>query len=152
MTTRTVLITGASSGIGHATAEHFHRQGWNVVATMRAPGDSDLQQLGNTLVARLDVTDIESIDRAVQAVLDRFGCIDVLVNNAAYDTFGPLEAIPRDAMIRQIDTNLLGVLDVTRAVLPTMRQRGEGVIVNLSSVAGQLTFPFRSRGCSLRTR
>lgn len=144
MTTKTVLITGASSGIGHVTAEHFHQHGWNVVATMRTPNDSDLHQLDNTLVTRLDVTDIDSIDRAVQAALDRFGSIDVLVNNAGYDTFGPLEAIPRDAMIRQINTNLLGVLDVTRAVLPTMRQRGEGVVVNLSSVAGQMTFPFNS--------
>ncbi|MCB9388861.1 MAG: SDR family oxidoreductase [Acidimicrobiia bacterium] len=144
MTAKTVLITGASSGIGHATAEHFHQYGWNVVATMRTPDDSDLRQLDNTLVARLDVTDLESIDTGVQAALDRFGGIDVLVNNAGYDTFGPLEAIPRAAMVRQIDTNLLGVLDVTRAVLPTMRQQGEGVIVNLSSVAGQMTFPFNS--------
>lgn len=144
MTTKTVLITGASSGIGHVTAEHFHRQGWNVVATMRTPDDSDLHQLGNTLVTRLDVTDIESIDSAVQAALDRFGGIDVLVNNAGYGTFGALEAVPRDAMVRQINTNLVGVLDVTRAVLPTMRKRGEGVIINVSSVAGQMTFPFNS--------
>ncbi|MFN3256456.1 MAG: SDR family oxidoreductase [Ilumatobacter sp.] len=144
MTTKTVLITGASSGIGHATAQHFHQHGWNVVATMRTPDDSELHQLDNTLVTRLDVTDIDSIDTAVQAALDRFGGIDVLVNNAGYDTFGPLEAVPRDAMVRQIDTNLVGVLDVTRAVLPTMRTRGEGVVINISSVAGQMTFPFNS--------
>ncbi|MFK8023542.1 MAG: SDR family NAD(P)-dependent oxidoreductase, partial [Ilumatobacter sp.] len=121
MTDKTVLITGASSGIGHATAQHFHQQGWNVVATMRTPDDSDLHQLDKTLVTQLDVTDIDSIDSAVQAALDRFGAIDVLVNNAGYDTFGALEAIPRNAMVRQINTNLVGVLDVTRAVLPTMR-------------------------------
>ncbi|MEM9564547.1 MAG: SDR family oxidoreductase [Actinomycetota bacterium] len=141
MTTETVLITGASSGIGHATAEHFHQQGWNVVATMRTPDDSDLHQLDNTLVTRLDVTDIDSIDGAVQAALDRFGAIDVLVNNAGY---GALEAVPRDAMVRQIDTNLVGVLDVTRAVLPTMRKRGDGVVINVSSVGGQIPFPFNS--------
>ncbi len=144
MTTKTVLITGASSGIGHATAQHFHQHGWNVVATMRAPDDSDLHQLENALVTRLDVTDLDSIDAAVQAALDRFDGIDVLVNNAGYDTFGALEAVPRDAMVRQINTNLVGVLDVTRAVLPTMRKRGEGVVINLSSVAGQMTFPFNS--------
>lgn len=144
MTTKTVLITGASSGIGYATAQHFHQRGWNVVATMRTPDDSDLHPLDNTFVTQLDVTDIGSIDRAVQAALDRFGGIDALVNNAGYDTFGALEAIPRDAMVRQINTNLVGVLDVTRAVLPTMRKCGEGVIVNLSSVAGQMTFPFNS--------
>lgn len=144
MTAKTVFITGASSGIGRATAQHFHQHGWNVVATMRSPQDSDLRELDNTLVTRLDVTDLDSIHRSVQAALDHFGDIDVLVNNAGYDTFGPLEAIPRDAMVRQIDTNLVGVLDVTRAVLPTMRKRREGVVVSISSVAGQMTFPFNS--------
>lgn len=142
--TNTILITGASSGIGKATAEHFHQLGWNVAATMRNPEGSDLPQDERLVTTRLDVTDLDSIDTAVATTIDRFGRIDVLVNNAGYGTQGALEAIPRDAMLRQLNTNLIGVLDVTRAVLPHMRERGEGVIVNVSSVGGKITFPFNS--------
>ena len=91
--TQTILITGASSGIGKATATLFAERGWNVVATMRKPvADDELGQLDNVYVTRLDVTDSASIEAAVAAGIDRFGRIDVLLNNAGYGAYGPLEA------------------------------------------------------------
>lgn len=139
---KTILITGTSSGIGRATAELFHRNGWNVVATMRAPEhEEELHRLDNVLVTRLDVTDAGSIAAATGAAIDRFGGIDVLLNNAGYGAYGPLEAFPMDRIRRQFDTNVLGLLEVTKAVLPHMRLRGSGMIVNISSIGGQMTFP-----------
>ena len=140
---RTVLITGASTGIGRATALFFQEKGWNVIATMRTPEKEDkLQQLDNVWVTRLDVTDLELIAKAVRDGIERFGQIDVLVNNAGYGAYGPLEAFPRDNIVRQFDTNVIGLLDVTRAVLPHFRERREGVLINISSVGGKVTFPF----------
>lgn len=141
----TILITGASSGIGRATATLFHERGWNVVATMRTPeAETELTALDDVLVTRLDVTDAASITGAVDAAIDRFGRIDVLVNNAGYGAYGPLEAWPEEGIRRQFDTNVIGLLDVTRAVLPHMRARKDGVIVNISSIGGRMTFPLGS--------
>lgn len=86
----TILITGASSGIGKASALRFQSEGWNVIATMRDPVGSDLAHLDNVLVTRLDVTDPASINAAVSLGIDRFGAIDVLLNNAGYGAYGPL--------------------------------------------------------------
>lgn len=87
----TILITGASSGIGKATALRFQSEGWNVIATMRDPAaGADLAALGNVLVTRLDVTDSTSIAAAVNEGIDRFGRIDTLLNNAGYGAYGPL--------------------------------------------------------------
>ena len=141
-TTQTILITGASSGIGKTTAQLFHAKGWNVIATMRSPEkETELSALENVLVTRLDVTDPASIDSAVAAGIDRFGRIDVLLNNAGYGAYGPLEAFPMDRIRRQFDTNVIGLLETTKAVLPHMRGNGEGTIVNISSIGGQMTFP-----------
>ncbi len=137
----TILITGASSGIGRATALRFQSEGWNVIATMRDPSASDLGDLDNVLVTRLDVTDSASIEAAVNAGIDRFGAIDVLLNNAGYGAYGPLEAFSTDRIRRQFDTNVIGLLEVTKAVLPHMRTRRAGAIVNISSIGGQITFP-----------
>ncbi|SEN27646.1 NADP-dependent 3-hydroxy acid dehydrogenase YdfG [Roseovarius tolerans] len=137
----TILITGASSGIGRATALRFHAEGWNVIATMRDPSSSDLAGLDNVLVARLDVTDLASITAAVSAGIDHFGAIDVLLNNAGYGAYGPLEAFSTDRIRRQFDTNVIGLLEVTKAVLPHMRARRSGTVVNISSIGGQITFP-----------
>jgi NADP-dependent 3-hydroxy acid dehydrogenase YdfG len=143
--TDTVLITGASSGIGRATANLFHERGWNVIATMRKPGaETELTQLDGVLVAELDVTDPDSIATAVAAGLDRFGRIDALVNNAGYGAFGPLEATSHDKIVRQFDTNVIGLLDTTKAVLPHLRAQGHGTIVNISSIGGRITFPLGS--------
>jgi NAD(P)-dependent dehydrogenase (short-subunit alcohol dehydrogenase family) len=139
---KTILITGASSGIGKATAEHFQENGWNVVATMRNSDDgTELAALPNVLVTRLDVTDQASIDEAVDAAADRFGQLDVLLNNAGYGAYGPLEAFPMDRIQRQFDTNVIGLLATTKALLPHFRANRSGVIVNVSSVGGQFAFP-----------
>ncbi|MCP2168710.1 SDR family oxidoreductase [Goodfellowiella coeruleoviolacea] len=138
----TVLVTGASRGIGRATALLFEERGWNVVATMRRPEDEqELGDLDRVLVTRLDVTDSGSITAAVRAGVERFGGIDVLVNNAGYGVYGPLEATPMDTVRRLFDTNVIGLLETTKAVLPLFRARRSGVIVNLSSVGGRMTFP-----------
>ena len=139
---QTVLITGASSGIGKASAALFADRGWNVVATMRNPDDgADLAQADNVIVTRLDLLDGNSIDEAVAAGLDRFGTIDVLLNNAGYGAYGPLEATPIDVVRRQFDVNLFGLIETIQAVLPAMRAQRSGVIVNVSSVGGRITYP-----------
>ena len=114
----TILITGASSGIGKATAKLFAERGWNVIATMRRPeAEDELTALDNVLVTRLDVTDEASIRQAVAQGLERFGQIDVLLNNAGYGAYGLLEAFPMDRVRRQFDTNVIGLLEVTKGVL-----------------------------------
>ncbi|NRA87343.1 MAG: SDR family oxidoreductase [Rhizobiales bacterium] len=141
----TILITGASSGIGRATAELFQNKGWNVIATMRAPDkETELTKLDNVLVTRLDVTDENSIHNAVKEGIERFGKIDVLLNNAGYGAVGPLEAFSMDAVRRQFDTNVIGLIAATKAVLPHMRAAKAGTIVNVSSIGGKMTFPLLS--------
>lgn len=143
--TQTIFITGTSSGIGKATAHYFHDKGWNVVATLRNPTQAgDLSDLPRVLVTRLDVTDGSSIAAAVDAAHARFGGIDVLLNNAGYGAYGPLEAFDMEGIRRQFDTNVIGLLEVTKAVLPSMREQGKGVIVNISSIGGRMTFPLGS--------
>lgn len=138
----TVMITGASSGIGRATAELFHDQGWNVVATMRKPADGEeLAKRDNVLVTELDVTDDQSIEAAVTSGISEFGQIDALVNNAGYGAYGPLEAFDAEGVKRQFDTNVIGLIRVIQAVLPSMREQASGTIVNISSIGGQVTFP-----------
>lgn len=140
--TQTILITGASSGIGRATAKHFHNQGWNVIATMRSPEkETELNALERVLIARLDVQDTASIDTAVAAGHAKFGRIDVLLNNAGYGAYGPLEATPLEKIRRQYEVNVLGLLATTKAVLPHFRANRSGTIVNVSSMGGRMTFP-----------
>jgi NAD(P)-dependent dehydrogenase (short-subunit alcohol dehydrogenase family) len=139
---QTILITGASSGIGKAAARHFQAQGWNVIATMRNRDDgSEFFGTANVLVTALDVTKPETISAAVAGGLDRFGRIDVLLNNAGYGAYGPLEAFSMARIERQFDTNVIGLLAVTKAVLPHFRAQRSGTIVNISSIGGQMTFP-----------
>jgi len=139
---KTILITGASSGIGKATAKHFQEKGWNVVATMRTPEkEEELTQLDNVLVTRLDVLDQSSIDSAIKEGITKFGKIDVVVNNAGYGSYGPLEAIPRENIIRQFEVNVIGLLDVTKAIIPHFRENKDGTIINIASIGGQVTFP-----------
>jgi len=134
---QTILITGASSGIGRATALRFQSGGWNVIATMRDPAaGGDLAALDNVHVTRLDVTDAGSIASAVADGIARFGRID-----AGYAAYGPLEAFSAERIRRQFDTNVIGLLEVTQAVLPQMRANRAGTIVNISSIGGQITFP-----------
>ena len=142
---KTILITGASSGIGKETAKLFQSKGWNVIATMRNPeNESELKQLENVLVAKLDVLDLDSIQNAFIEGVQKFGSIDVLLNNAGYGAYGPLEAFSRDQVLRQFNTNVIGLLDVTRTVLPHFRQNKKGIIINISSIGGKMTFPMGS--------
>ena len=139
---KTILITGASTGLGKETAKLFQTKGWNVIATMRNPeNETALNTLENVLVTRLDVLDIASIEDAVQAGIRKFGKIDVLLNNAGYGAYGPLESFSREKIIRQFNTNVIGLLDVTRALIPHFRQNKSGIIINISSIGGKITFP-----------
>lgn len=139
---KTMLITGASTGLGNQTARLFQAKGWNVVATMRNPQqETQLTALDNVLVTRLDVLEPDSIQEAVEAAIERFGQIDVLVNNAGYGAYGPLESFSRERIRRQFDTNVMGLIDVTQAVLPHFRQNKNGMIINISSVGGRMAFP-----------
>jgi len=126
---KTVLITGCSSGFGLDTARHFLAQGWQVVATMRTPGANVLPPSERLRVLPLDVTDPTSIRAAVEAA----GPIDVLVNNAGFGAAAPIELAPLDVVRRLFETNTFGTLAVAQAVLPQMRERRDGVIVNVTS-------------------
>ncbi len=139
---KTVLITGASTGIGKAAAELFFARGWNVVATMRTP-KSDRDD-GRWLVTRLDVTDPSSITAAFKLAQDRFGQIDVLVNNAGYGLVGTLESMDDAQIEKQFETNVFGLMRMCRAIVPQFRERGEGTLINIASMGGRLTFPFYS--------
>lgn len=139
---KTILITGASSGIGKETAKLFQAKGWNVIATMRnRESETELRELENTLVAKLDVLDPSSIEQAVKEGIARFGQIDVLLNNAGYGAYGVLESFTREQIIRQFDTNVIGLLDVTKALLPHFRSNKSGIIINVSSIGGKMSFP-----------
>ena len=142
---KTILITGASSGIGKETAKFFQAKGWNVLATMRNPEqEMELTKLDNVMVTKLDVLDLATIEEAIKKGIQKFGSIDVLLNNAGYGAYGPLETFPRDKILRQFNTNVIGLLDVTRAVLPHFRDNKNGIVINVSSMGGKMTFPLGS--------
>lgn len=140
--TKTVLITGTSSGFGKLTAKKFHNEGWNVIATMRSPEkETELNQLENVLVTKLDVIDTESIKQAVNKGIERFGKIDVLVNNAGYVVAGVVEEISNSDLQKQFNVNVFGVVNTMKAILPHFRANKSGTIINLSSVGGKITTP-----------
>jgi NAD(P)-dependent dehydrogenase (short-subunit alcohol dehydrogenase family) len=145
MTKRAVMITGCSTGIGRLAAKTFQSKGWNVIATMRSPeNEKEFIDRPDILVARLDVTDRPSILAAVDEGIARFGALDVVVNNAARGGRALLEA-SSDAMVRAMyDTNVFGVMDVCRAVLPHMRERKSGRIINVTSMAGMVGIPLET--------
>ncbi len=126
---KTALITGCSSGYGLATARYFHEQGWRVVATMRTPREDLLPRSDRLHVLPLDVRDPESIAAAVAAA----GPIDVLVNNAGIGVIGAFEATPMATIREVFETNTFGVMALTQAVVPQLRERKSGVIVNVTS-------------------
>ena len=134
---KTVLITGCSSGYGLETARYFHSKGWNVVATMRSPREDLLPRSDRLRVIPLDVTRPDSISAALAAS----GPIDVLVNNAGVGLFGPFEATPM-ATVRDIfETNTFGAMAMTQAVIPQLRERRSGVVVNVTSSATLAPMP-----------
>lgn len=139
---QTILITGASSGIGKATAKYFAEKGWNVAATMRKPeNEEELSKVEGIKLFRLDVLDQDSIDQAIAGSIETFGKIDVVLNNAGYGAAGPFEAASKEQVKRQFDTNLFGVFDVTRTVLPHFRANKSGLFINITSIGGLVTFP-----------
>jgi NAD(P)-dependent dehydrogenase (short-subunit alcohol dehydrogenase family) len=142
---QTILITGSSSGIGRATAELFASRGWNVIATLRSPTTAgEWANHPRISLEQLDVTDHESIAGAITRVTERFGVIDALVNNAGYGMLGPFEASTPEQVSRQFATNVTGLMNVTRAILPHFRERRAGTLVNVSSVGGRVAFPLYS--------
>lgn len=141
----TILITGASSGIGRETARYFWEKGWNVIATMRSPErETEFAGQERMLVTKLDVTRNDTIQSAVQEGIRTFGKIDVLLNNAGYAAIGAFEAATEAQIKRQFDVNVLGVLHTTQALLPHFRQSGGGTVINVSSVGGRVAFPLLS--------
>ena len=125
------------------TAKYFQERGWNVVATVRSnpEADEELKALDNVLVTQLDVTRKDTIDAAIAAGIERFGKIDVVLNNAGYGSYGLLEATPEHKMRKQYDVNVIGTMLVMQAILPHFRKRGAGTIINISSMGGKITFP-----------
>ncbi len=162
---KTVLITGCSSGIGKAAAILFAARDWNVIATMRQPEKenggtnggasvpasrlvSNLAPPKNLFVTKLDVQDPDSIARAIESGLARFGRIDALINNAGFSLGGVFEGIPREKIQEQFAVNVFGMMDVTRALLPHFRKNQSGHIINISSRAGLVGLPLNTLYCA----
>lgn len=141
---KTVLITGSSSGIGKATVEYFQKQGWNVAATMRSPEKAVWNNVPNLAAIRLDVTDESSIKNAIDETVQKFGTIDAVVNNAGYGLVGAFEASTNEQIEKQFQTNVFGLMNVCREILPYFRERKSGVIINVASMGGRITFPLYS--------
>lgn len=144
-TQKTVLITGTSSGMGRAAAFLFQKNGWNVVATMRTPAkETELNKLPNVICPALDVNDKATIESALAEALKQFGQIDVVVNNAGYGLMGAFETLSAEQIRRQFDTNVFGMMEVTRAILPHFRRRNAGLVINVASMVGRVPLPLYS--------
>jgi NAD(P)-dependent dehydrogenase (short-subunit alcohol dehydrogenase family) len=138
---RAVLITGCSTGIGHATAKHLAARGWTVVATARSVEKiAELERAGCSTMA-LDVTDEESMHAAVEQVEREHDAVGVLINNAGYSQSGTIEEVDLDTVRRQFETNVFGAVRMTQLVLPGMRRQRWGKIVNMSSMGANFVFP-----------
>lgn len=142
---KVILITGASSGIGRETAKLFQTKNWKVAAAMRAPEKAeDLQRIADIECLRLDVTDKDSIKEAIAGTIEKFGRIDAIVNNAGYGLLGAFEAATEEQIEKQFQTNVFGLMNLTREILPYFREQKKGIIVNVASVGGRMTFPLSS--------
>ncbi len=145
-----VIVTGASSGIGEAVARRLVRAGAKVIIAARRPDRlamlaRELDPAGTHLLTVAgDVTDEADRRRLVESAMGKFGRIDALVNNAGYGTRGPVEKVPVDAIRRNFETNVFSLIALTQLVLPAMRERGSGCIVNIGSVAGRIARPLSS--------
>ena len=136
------FITGCSTGFGRELAMHLLERGYNTVVTARNPDDiSDLARVRNSLTLKLDVTDQDQIDKAIKMAEERFGRIDVLVNNAGIGYFAAVEESEEDQVRRMFEINVFGLSRMIQAVLPGMRKQGKGFIVNFSSIGGLCSFP-----------
>lgn len=141
---RTIFITGSSSGLGRAAAQLFSSKGWTVIATMRNPEkETELTKLKGVVLLQLDITDRQQIeDAATKAMKD--GGVDVVFNNAGYGLAAPLEGMADEQMVRIIDTNLLGPIRTTKAFIPHFRKKRAGLFIVTSSIGGLITVPFNS--------
>jgi NAD(P)-dependent dehydrogenase (short-subunit alcohol dehydrogenase family) len=138
---KAVLVTGCSSGIGRATAEHLVTRGWTVYATARKPETLEPLAAAGCKTLALDVTDEASMKAAVDAIEQAEGAVGVLVNNAGYSQSGAVETVPMERVRAQFETNVFGLVRLTQLVLPKMREQRWGKVVNLSSMGGRFTFP-----------
>lgn len=139
------MITGSSSGIGKETVKLFQTKNWKVAATMRVPEKAeDLQRIADVECIRLDVTDVDSIKSAIETTIEKFGRIDAIVNNAGYGLVGAFEAATPEQIEKQFQTNVFGLMNVCREILPVFREQKRGTIVNVASVGGRITFPLYS--------
>ncbi len=145
MKSKNILITGASSGIGRETVRYFAAHGWKVAATMRNPNKAgDLVNIPGVAIYPLDVTQPHGAEQTIIKAWEDMNGIDVVVNNAGYGALGILEGASDDQIIRQLDTNVMGTLRVIRYILPLMRKRKKGTIINISSIAGRMGLPLYS--------
>lgn len=141
---KTIFITGASTGLGKAAAKLFASKGWKVIATMRRPeSDNELNSIDNITILPLDVTNPAQIKEAAAKAIASDD-IDVVLNNAGYGLMGPLESTSDESLVRQLDTNVLGVIRVTQAFIPHFRERKAGLFITTTSIGGLITFPFSS--------
>lgn len=146
-----VLITGCSSGIGRAAAVHFRNKGWQVVATMRSPeNEVELSSNSDVLVEYLDVTSRESIASAVENALTTFGRIDVLVNNAGIGDFIVFEEADESIVRETFETNIIGMMWVTKALLPEFRKNRNGTIINVTSTMPHVGLPLATLYCATK--
>lgn len=142
-TKKVVLITGAGSGIGQATAELFAERGWQVIAGVRDPNKYHTKFTHASIhIEAIDVTQPNSILTVIQAVVARYGRIDVLVNNAGHGLYGAFEQCTPEEIQQQYAVNVFGVMNMCRAVIPVMRQQRSGSIVNISSMGGKFAVPY----------
>jgi len=139
-----IFITGASTGLGKAASKLFASQGWSVIATMRKPEvENELDKLENVTLLPLDVTDVDQIKSTSEKAIS-LGSIDVVFNNAGYGLAGPFEGATDEQLIRQLNTNLLGVMRVTQAFIPHFREKKSGLFISTTSIGGLITLPFNS--------
>ena len=141
---KTIFITGASTGMGKATAIFFQQKGWHVIATMRNPDkEKELNKLENITLLPLDVTDLKQIEETAAKPIATQS-VDVVFNNAGYGLMGALEALSDEQITRELNTNLLGVIRVTNAFIPHFREKKSGVFISTTSMGGLLAFPLHS--------
>jgi len=144
-----ILITGCSTGIGRALAAELSRRGHRVFASARRP--ETLEGLNVTGKLRLDVTDEPSVSQAVSRVLDQTGRVDLLINNAGFNLFGPVAELPLDGFRALFETNVLGLMSVVQKVFPVMADVGSGRIVNVGSIVGVVPTPFAGAYCATKS-
>jgi NAD(P)-dependent dehydrogenase (short-subunit alcohol dehydrogenase family) len=144
------FVTGSSTGFGRLLCKELARRGERTVATARNLDDIRGLESEHTLTAELDVTKPETIKRAVEHAMERFGRIDVLVNNAGYGEMGVIEEFSDERAKRQFETNVFGVLNVQREVLPVLRRQRSGHILQLSSISGIASYPFVGMYCATK--